>query len=93
MTAQVPETEHAVSEHAVRDRHQLRTLAVAIVALSAVFGGVIVTILYALSLFRSASICWRKGCSSSPSWWPSGVSAFRSASTTHAASTRSSAER
>ena len=52
MTAQVPETEHAVSEHAVRDRHQLRTLAAAIVALSAVFGGVIVTIVYAHSLNR-----------------------------------------
>lgn len=52
MTAQVPETEHAVSEHAVRDRHQLRTLAVAIVSLSAVFGGVIVTILYATSFNR-----------------------------------------
>ena len=47
MTAQVPETEHAV-----RDRHQLRTLAVAIVAFSAVFGGVIVTILYAIPLNR-----------------------------------------
>ena len=47
MTAQVPDTEHAV-----RDRHQLRTLAVAIVALSAMFGGVIVTILYATSLNR-----------------------------------------
>lgn len=52
MTAQVPETEHAVSEHAVRDRHQLRTLTVAVVALAAVFGGVIVTITYALSLNR-----------------------------------------
>ena len=52
MTAQAPKTEHTVSEHAVRDRHQLRTLAVAVVALSAVFGGVIVTILYALSLNR-----------------------------------------
>jgi putative solute:sodium symporter small subunit len=52
VTAQVPETEHAVSEHAVRDRHQLRTLAAAIVALSAVFGGVIVTIVYAHSLNR-----------------------------------------
>jgi putative solute:sodium symporter small subunit len=52
VTAQEPETERAVSEHAVRDRHQLRSLAVAVVALSAVFGGVIVTILYALSLNR-----------------------------------------
>lgn len=52
MTAQVPGTEHAVSEHAVRDRHQLRTLAVAITTLAAVLGAVIVTIVYALSLDR-----------------------------------------
>lgn len=52
MTAQVPETEDAGSEHAVRDRHQLRTLAVAVTTLSAVLGAVIVTIVYALSLDR-----------------------------------------
>jgi len=45
--AQAPE-----NEHAVRDRHQLRTLAVAITTLSAVLCAVIVTIVYALSLNR-----------------------------------------
>jgi putative solute:sodium symporter small subunit len=52
MAAQMPGTEHAVSEHAVRDRHQLRTLAVAATTLSAVFGAVIVTIIYASPLNR-----------------------------------------
>lgn len=47
MTTQMPETEHAV-----RDRHQLRTLAVAITTLSAVLCAVIVTIVYALALNR-----------------------------------------
>ena len=47
MTTQMPETEHAV-----RDRHQLRTLAVAITTLSAVLCAVIGTIVYALSLNR-----------------------------------------
>lgn len=47
MTAQGPDTEHAV-----RDRHQLRTLAVAITTLAAVLCAVIVTIVYALSLNR-----------------------------------------
>lgn len=51
MTAQGPDTEHAV-ETAVRDRHQLRTLAVAITTLAAVLCAVVVTILYALSLNR-----------------------------------------
>lgn len=51
MTAQGPETEHA-AEHAARDRHQLRTLAVAITTLAAVLCAVIVTIVYALSLNR-----------------------------------------
>jgi putative solute:sodium symporter small subunit len=47
VTSQVPGTEHAV-----RDRHQLRTLAVAITTLSAVLLGVIVTVLYATALNR-----------------------------------------
>jgi len=47
VTTQMPETEHAV-----RDRHQLRTLAVAITTLSAVLCAVIGTIVYALSLNR-----------------------------------------
>jgi len=47
VTTQMPETEHAV-----RDRHQLRTLAVAITTLSAVLCAVIVTIVYALALNR-----------------------------------------
>ncbi|ODS00419.1 hypothetical protein AUC69_00675 [Methyloceanibacter superfactus] len=51
MTGQGPDTEHAV-ETAVRDRHQLRTLAVAITTLAAVLCAVIVVIVYALSLNR-----------------------------------------
>ncbi len=51
MTAQGPETEQAV-EHAARDRHQLRTLAVAITTLAAVLCAVVVTIIYALPLNR-----------------------------------------
>jgi putative solute:sodium symporter small subunit len=47
VTAQVSETEHAV-----RDRHQLRTLAVAITTLSVVLCAVLGTILYAVSLNR-----------------------------------------
>jgi putative solute:sodium symporter small subunit len=47
VTTQEPDTEHAV-----RDRHQLRTLAVAITTLAAVLCAVIVTIVYALSLNR-----------------------------------------
>lgn len=52
MTAQTPETEHAVSEHAVRDRHQLRTLVIAVVTLAAVLCAVVFTIVYALPLNR-----------------------------------------
>jgi putative solute:sodium symporter small subunit len=40
------------NENAVRDRHQLRTLAVAITTISAVFCAVVITIVYALSLNR-----------------------------------------
>ena len=47
MTAQAQETEHAV-----RDRHQLRTLAVAITTISAVLCAVAVTIVYAVPLNR-----------------------------------------
>ncbi|MEZ5828716.1 MAG: DUF4212 domain-containing protein [Hyphomicrobiales bacterium] len=48
MTAEVPET----TETAVRDRHQLRTLAVAVTTISAMLCGVVITILYAVSLNR-----------------------------------------
>ena len=51
MTAQGADTDQA-AEHAARDRHQLRTLAVAVTTLVSVFGAVIVTIVYALSLNR-----------------------------------------
>jgi putative solute:sodium symporter small subunit len=47
VTAELTETEQAV-----RDRHQLRTLAVAITTISAVLCGVGVTIVYAVSLNR-----------------------------------------
>jgi putative solute:sodium symporter small subunit len=45
VTTEVPE-----KEHAVRDRHQLRTLIVAVTILSAVLLTVIATILYAIAL-------------------------------------------
>ena len=48
VTAEVPET----TETAVRDRHQLRTLAVAVTTISALLCGVVITILYAVSLNR-----------------------------------------
>jgi len=44
--------EQSEPEHAVRDRHQLRTLAVAITTVAAALSAVIVTILYAVSLNR-----------------------------------------
>ena len=47
MTAEVPDTEHAV-----RDRHQLRTLAVAVTTVAAMLCSVIGTILYAVALNR-----------------------------------------
>ena len=47
MTAELTETEQAV-----RDRHQLRTLAVAITTISAVLCGVGVIVAYAVSLNR-----------------------------------------
>lgn len=47
MTAELTETEQAV-----RDRHQLRTLAVAITTISAALCAVAVTIVYAVSLNR-----------------------------------------
>jgi putative solute:sodium symporter small subunit len=47
VTAELTETEQAV-----RDRHQLRTLAVAITTISAVLCAVGVTIVYAVSLNR-----------------------------------------
>ncbi len=47
MTAELTETEQAV-----RDRHQLRTLAVAITTISAVLCGVGVIVVYAVSLNR-----------------------------------------
>ncbi|MGH6735079.1 MAG: DUF4212 domain-containing protein [Methyloceanibacter sp.] len=47
MTAEAPEMEHAV-----RDRHQLRTLAVAITTVSAMLCAVIGTIVYAVALNR-----------------------------------------
>ena len=48
VTAEVPET----TETAVRDRHQLRTLAVAVTTISVLLCGVVITILYAVSLNR-----------------------------------------
>jgi len=47
VTAELTETEQAV-----RDRHQLRTLAVAITTISAVLCGVGVIVIYAVSLNR-----------------------------------------
>jgi len=47
VTAELTETEQAV-----RDRHQLRTLAVAVTTVSAVLCAVFVAILYAVSLNR-----------------------------------------
>ena len=44
--------EQSEPEHAVRDRHQLRTLAVAVTTVAAALSAVIVTILYAVSLNR-----------------------------------------
>lgn len=52
MTAQTPETEGDGAEHAVRDRHQLRTLAMAVVTIAAVLCAVVFAIVYALSLNR-----------------------------------------
>lgn len=45
VTAQATEIENAV-----RDRHQLRTLAVAITTISAVFGAVAAAVIYAIAL-------------------------------------------
>lgn len=55
MTTQIDDQDkqqHIEIENAARDRHQLRTLAVAITTVSAVFFAVAVAILYAIPLNR-----------------------------------------